>query len=248
VKHSRPTRYSWAPVIALALVAGTLLACDDGNRNATDASGFTQGPSISAADAERRLASIVLVLEDLGDGYRQDVARVITNDQAAHARADTAFANEQYEAWGQVLSYNVQFSRSTIRDAVNTPAHTRVMNNATIYNDADGAATAMVYLRALPVELLENILTNEGAGTRISDTSVQRDIAFPQRGDELYALRASGKATIDGRLTVAFVADTVFVRAGNINGAVTAVALGDTPDRAELERLVDRFVEKARAA
>jgi hypothetical protein len=106
----------------------------------------------------------------------------------------------------------------------------------------------MVYLRALPVELLENILTNEGAGTRISDTSVQRDIAFPQRGDELYALRASGKATIDGRLTVAFVADTVFVRAGNINGAVTAVALGDTPDRAELERLVDRFVEKARAA
>jgi hypothetical protein len=224
------------------------VACDNGNRNATDAAEVSSAPSIPQAEAQATLERAVLALEDLGDGYLQDVARVITNAQAAHARADTAAAGRQYEAWGQALSYNVQFSRETVRDAINTPAHTRVMNNATIYNDAEGARTALVYLRALPVELLENILTNDGTGARIADTQVQRGVAFPERGDELYALRTSGKATLSDRLTVSFVADTVFVRVGNINGAITAVALGDAPDRAELERLVDRFIEKARAA
>jgi hypothetical protein len=223
------------------------LACDDGNRHATDAASLDSAPSISRAVAEAQLREIVLTLDDLGDEYAQDVAGIVTNEQAAQARPDTAAAERQYEAWGQVLSYNVQFSRNALGDVLNTPQHARVMNNATIYNDAEGAATAMVYLRSLPVDLLENILTNEGAGARITDTQVQRDIPFPARGDELYALRASGKATIGDRLTISFVADAVFVRAGNVNGVIIAVALGDTPDRAGLERLVDRFVEKARA-
>jgi hypothetical protein len=73
-------------------------------------------------------------------------------------------------------------------------------------------------------------------------------MAFPSKGDESFAWRISGKATFEGGTTLNFIADTVFVRAGNISGSVTAVALGSPPDRAELERLVDRFVEKARAA
>jgi hypothetical protein len=190
----------------------------------------------------------MLTTEDFGDGYKQDVDRAITNAQAAKARPDTASAERQYEAWGQVLAHNVQFSPAVVRDVINTPAHARVMHTATIYNDAGGAATAMVYLRTLPVELLENILTSDGGATQISDTQVTRGVAFPFKGDEVYVLRTSGKAAISGRLTITFIADTVFVRAGNVNGAITALALGDTPDRAALLRLVDRFLAKVRAA
>jgi hypothetical protein len=238
-----------ALLISLASTTVAVTACDDGNRNAIGtAPPGTSAPAVSVVDAERRLEAVMLTADDLGGAYSKDASRWITNAQAAQARPDTAAAERQYEAWGQVLSYNVQFASDKLRDVVNTPLPARIMHNATIYNDTDGAGTAMVYLRALPLELLENILTNDGAGARIAGAQVQRDIAFPGRGDELYALRTSGKATISDRLTVSFIADTVFVRVGNLNGAITAVALGDAPDRAMLERLVDRFVEKARAA
>jgi len=234
-------------LILILLTALAVTACSEGNRNATDAASASI-PTISAREAEERLQQIMLTAEDVGEGYKQDIDRAITNAQAAKARPDTANAQRRYEAWGQVLARNVQFSLMAVRDAINTPAHVRVMHTATIYNDADGAATAMVYLRTLPVELLENILTSDGGATQISDTQVTRGVAFPPKGDEIYVLRTSGKATISGRLTISFVADTVFVRVGNVNGAITAVALGDTPDRAALERSVDRFLEKVRAA
>lgn len=220
-----------------------LTGCDDGNRNAIDAS----PAPVTAATAEARLRRIVLEASDAGAGYKQDAGHVQSNEQAARARPDTAAAMRQYETWGQVLAYNVQFSAPDIREAVFSSKLARVMNTATIFHDADGASAALIYVHALPPGLLEAVLTNEGAGTRISDTQVTKDIAFSEKGDESFAWRVSGKATFADGFSITFIADTVFVRAGAVNGSITGVTLGDAPDRAALERLVDRFIEKARA-
>jgi hypothetical protein len=231
----------------VSLAALAAASCSEGNRNATGAESMPTS-AVSEAEAKERLQQVMLTAPDVGDGYRKEIDRPITNAQAAQARPDTANAERQYEAWGQVLSHNVQFASENLRAVLNTSTHARVIHTATVFNDAGGAETAMVYLRALPVELLEQILTSDGGATQISDTQVTRGLDFPFKGDEIYVLRTSGKAAISGRLTISFIADTVFVRAGNVNGAITAVALGATPDRAALERLVDRFLEKVRAS
>ena len=236
-------------VIGIAITAAVLLTatgCDNGNRNATVASS-ARADSISISDAERRAREVILESEDIGPEYALDAERVQTNEQSARARPDTAAAIRQYEAWGQVLALNAQFSAPTLRGVAYSPQFARVMHTATIFHDADGASTALLYVRGLSPALLSDILTNEGAGTQISDTQVTKDIAFPAQGDESFAWRVSGKATFQSRENITFIADTVFVRAGNVNAAITAVSLGDAPDRTELERLVHRFVEKARA-
>jgi hypothetical protein len=232
--------------LAATLVAATMAACADGNRNVTDAED-APAASISATEAEALLMRVVLAPEDVGEGMREGTARLQTNDELAHARADTAFALDQYAAWGQVLSYAVQYDAATPRRLIDTGKFTRVSNTATVFQDVEGARTQLIYVRAQSEERLANAVTNDGAGTRIVDPQVTKDLPFPMKGDESFAWRISGKATFESGITLTFISDTVFVRAGNISGAVTAVALGNPPDRAALERLVDRFVEKARA-
>jgi hypothetical protein len=232
---------------AVLLLAGAAFAgCSDGNRNASDA-GSTPGPSIAVADAEALLTRVVLQPRDAGEGEWESSARVQTNEQLAEARADTDFARRQYAAWGQVLSYHVQYDATGARRLVNTGRFTRVSNTATLFQDTQGAATQLIYVRAQSEERLANAVTNDGPGTRIADARVTKDLPFPAKADESFAWRISGKATFEGGATLTFISDTVFVRVGNISGSVTAVALGSAPDRAELERLVDRFIAKARA-
>ncbi len=231
---SAPTRW-----VGALLAIAALAACGSGS--------YTNAPgALSPDQAEARLRSIVLDASDAGAGYTLDVSRVQTNEQAARARPDTAAAKEQHEAWGQALAYNVQFSAADIGAIVFSPRLARVMNTATIFTGADGASAALGYVRALSPDLLADALTNEGEGTRISDTQVAKDIAFAAKGDESFAWRVSGKATFADGFNISFIADTVFVRAGAVTGSITGVALGDAPDHAELERLVDRFIEKAR--
>lgn len=232
---------------ALAAFPMAFAGCSDGNRNATDARSTPRAASITIAEAEAALLRIVLTPDDAGEGFREGAARAQTNEQLAEARADTAFALDQYAAWGQVLSYHVQHDAQAPPRLVNTGRLARLTNTATVFQDGDGASTQLVYVRAQSEERLANAVTNDGPGTRIADAQVTKDLAFPAKGDESFAWRISGKATFEGGVTLTFISDTVFVRVGNITGAVMAVALGGPPDRAELERLVDRFVEKARA-
>ncbi len=235
----RRTFSATGTLLAIAL----LTACDDGNRNAIGAPVVP----VTVTDAEARLRRIVLEASDLGTGYTLDIGRAQSNEHAARARPDTAAAMRQYETWGQVLAYNVQFSAPDLRALVFSSKLARIMNTATIFVDGGGASSALMYVRALPSDLLEDVLTNEGAGTRISDTQVTKDIAFAAKGDESFAWRVSGKATFADGSSINFIADTIFVRTGAVNGSITGVALGAPPDHAELGRLVDRFIEKARA-
>lgn len=234
---------------SFALCGSVLAACADGNRNTTDG-GASPAVSISASEAEALLIRVVLGQDDVdgtGSGLRAVSARAQTNDQLAQARADTAFALDQYAAWGQVLSYSVQYNAGNVQRLVDSGRFTRVSNTATIFQDAEGARTQLIYARAQSEERLANAVTNDGPGTRIADAQVTKDLAFPAKGDESFAWRIAGKATFESGITLNFISDTVFVRAGNISGVVTAVALGSPPNRDALERLVDRFVEKARA-
>jgi hypothetical protein len=233
--------------LLVAVTLFTLAACESGNRYATEPATPSAKPAISPADAEAQLQRIVLRAADIGGEYTRDVPRVQTNEQAAKARPDTAAALRQYEAWGQILAYNVQYGAPPGRDLVSSTKFARVMNTATLFEDADGASTALIAIRALPETLVENFLLNEAAGTKVSETQVTKGIGFPSAGDESFAWRVSGKATFADGFTTTFIADTVFVRAGSVTGAVTVVSLGQAPDRAGLERLVDRFIERARA-
>lgn len=177
----------------------------------------------------------------------QERAAAHTNDDLAQSRPDSENARAQYTDWGQVLEYNVQYSAPVDSDLVFNGKIARVMNTATLFAAPDGAAAALAYTRGLPPSTVANFLVNDGAGVKITDTQVVKDIAFPAKGDESFAWRLTGKATFADGLTVTFVADAVFVRAGRINGNVTAVAFGQAPKRDDLVALVDTFVERAKA-
>jgi hypothetical protein len=75
-----------------------------------------------------------------------------------------------------------------------------------------------------------------------------KDIDFPAKGDESFAWRLSGKAVFADGFTINFVADAVYVRVGRVTGNVTAVALGQAPDRAALVALIDKFIARVKAA
>ncbi len=226
--------------IALAVM---LAACGGGSPpKATPAP-----PTVTSADAEARLRQIVLRSDDVGAEYTTSAARLLTNDDAAQARPDTENARKQYADWGQALQYNVQYAAPVNAQLVFNGKVARVMNTATIFQTIDGATAALAYIRGLSPALVANFLVNESAGTKITDTQVVKDIGFDPKGDDSFAWRLSGKATFAGGFTVNFVADTVWVRAGRVSGNVTAVALGEAPQRDLLTRLVDTFVARARA-
>ena len=225
-------------IVACALPV--MAACGGGSTSATSQPG--------ASDAEAWLARVVLAPGDLAPGYTADVARSITNEDAAKARPDTESARQQYADWGQVLAYNVQFGAPASADLVFTGTAARVMNTATLYRDPDGASAELASVGELAPQVVADFLVNDGAGTKISETQVIKIADFPAQGDESFAWRLSGKAVFADGFTVNFVADAVYVRIGRVMGNVTAVALGEPPERARLTQLVDTFVSRVQAA
>jgi hypothetical protein len=122
------------------------------------------------------------------------------------------------------------------------------MNTASLFQTPEGASAALAFISDLAAPTVANFLVNDAEGTKISDTQVVKDISFPAKGDESFGWRLTGKATFTNGFTVTFVADTVWVRAGRVNGNVTAVAFGQAPNREDLVRLVDQFVGRAETA
>lgn len=230
-------------LVALVVLALATTACGGGSATSDAASA-----RISDAGAEALLAQTVLQPADLGAGFTQESARAGTNEDAAKARPDTDKARQQYADWGQVLQYNVQYAAAASTGLVFNAKIARVMNTATYYETPDGPRAALAYTRDLPPNTVANFLISESAGTKITDTQVVKDIAFPSKGDDSFAWRLTGKAVFENGFTVAFVADSIFVRVGRITGNVTAVALGQAPDRAAVTALVDAYIAHARAA
>lgn len=224
------------PVLAVAsLAVSAAIACGDGNAS----------PAYSA-DSERMLRAVMLREDDIGDGYVRDLASVQTNEATASARPDTENAREQYRRWGQLLSFDVQFSPPAGADLVYTGRIARIMNQATLFANDGGASASLAFTRGLSPSVIANVLVNDGAGAKISETQALKDRPFPAKGDESFAWRLSGKATFPDGSVTAFVADAIFLRAGRFAGNIIAVGLGQQPDQAKLERMVDRFVEHIR--
>jgi hypothetical protein len=229
-------------IACFGLAASAITACNGGPA-ATPAT----SPTTSVANARAVLEQIVLQAADAGPGFAQESAGAQTNDDLAGARPDSDAAHQQYADWGQVLQYNVQYSAPVTADLVFSGKIARVMNTATLFASPEGASTALAYIRDLASSTVANFLVNDVDGTKISDTQVVKDIAFPSKGDESYAWRLTGKATFGDGFTVTFVADALFVRAGRVDGNVTAVAFGQAPKRDDLIALADKFVGRARA-
>jgi hypothetical protein len=230
-------------LVALATFCALATGCGGNSSNAS----ATQPTSMSAAEAESRLKQIVLQPADAGADFTQDQAAAETNDDLARARPDTESARAQYAGWGQTLQYNVQHSTPITPDLVFSGKIARVMNTATLFQSPEGATSALAFIRDLAAPTVANFLVNDAVGTKISDTQVVKDIAFPAKGDESFGWRLTGKATFADGFTVTFVAETVFVRSGRVNGNVTAVAFGQAPKRDDVIALVDTFVERAKA-
>ena len=236
MRHAHNVRFL---AIALILICAIATACTSSSNNNT-----TQ---ISPAAAETQLKQIVLQPADAGADFTQDQATAQTNADLAKARPDTDGARSQYADWRQVLQYNVQYSAPVAPDLVFSGKVARVTNTATLFAAPDGATTALAYTRDLAAATVANFLVNEAGGTKITDTQVVKDIEFPAKGDESFAWRITGKATFPDGFTVTFVAEAIFVRAGRVNGNVTAFAFGQAPKRDDVIALVDKFVERAEA-
>jgi hypothetical protein len=230
-------------VVTLVLLALAASACS----GSSAAKPPTATATITPAQAEAQLKQIVLQPADVGSGYTQDASRALTNNDAANARPDTAQALRQYADWGQVLAYNVGYSAPPAPGLVFNAKTARITNSATLFTAPTGAAAALAYIQGLPSATIANFLINEGAGTKISDTQVVKELDFPSVGDQSFAWRVSGKATFTNGFSVNFVADAVFMRIGRVDGSVLATALGAAPERDQLEAFVQKFVQNARA-
>ncbi len=233
------------PLLLSLMLVPALIACSGGGDDTPPTP--TPRPQLTAAEAEPVLKRISLLATDIGTDYEQPVARYQTNDEAAAARPDSDNARQQFEDWGQVLTYNVQYAAPPTADLLFNAKTARMMNTATLFGGDDGASQSLAFLRSLPEDVVADFISGGDAGTMLSDTRVLKDIEFAPKGDESFAWRVSGKATFTGGFTVNYVADVVFVRSGNITGNVTTVALGQAPKRAELEKLIDTFLARAAA-
>jgi len=228
---------------AVLVAAIALAACSSGSAKTPTATA-----TLTPQQAETKLKAIVLQAADIGPDFTQDVGRAISNQVAARARPDTDQAMRQYAEWGQVLAYNVQYSTRPSAGLVFNAQTARVTNTATLFNSPAGATAALAYTRDLPPQTIADFLVNEGAGTKITDTQVVKELDVPAKGDESFAWRVSGKATFTNGFAVTFISDIVFVRVGRIAANVQTLALGAAPQRDQLLKLVDTFVARARAA
>ena len=238
------TRAAMAISVCVLTASPIAMACGSG----ASSGARTETAGISFSVAEGRLKQIALQPAEAGAEFTQDQALIQTNDELAKARPDTEKARQQYADWGQVLQYNVQYSAPVAPDLVFSGKIARVMNTASLFQTPEGASAALAFIRDLAAPTVANFLVNDAEGTKISDTQVVKDISFPAKGDESFGWRLTGKATSTNGFTVTFVADTVFVRAGRVNGNVTAVAFGQAPKRGEVIGLVDQFVGREKAA
>lgn len=237
-----------AATIALLVLPLAVLAVACGGGDDDPAPTPTAEPTLSAAAAETAIEAILLKGSDLGDDYTQDAESCQSNEDAALARPDTDNARTQFEEWGQVLACNAQFAAPPSADLIINAKTARMMNTVTLFRTPEGATEALTFLRDLPPEIVETLLDEGDGATQLSDTVVTKDIEFTPRGDELFAWRVAGKATLPDGLLINYVADVVHVRSGSTTGSIITVALGQPPDRAELEGLVDLFLTRAAAA
>lgn len=232
--------------VALILLAALLGACNgDGDAPPTP----TPQPTIDAAQAERMLGSVLLQQDDIGADYERALDRTMSNEEAAAARPDADNARAQFEAWERVLGREVQFNAPASADLLFQNKTARLINTATLFTSADGASASLTFVRALPEDAVAAFVQQpaEGGGT-LSETRVDKDIAFEAVGDESFAWRITGKFTFPDGFSVNYAADAVFLRIDRIAGSVITIALGQPPDRAQLESLVGTFAESARAA
>jgi len=231
----------------LILLAALLAACNGDGDGAPPTP--TPEPTIDAAQAGRLLDSMVLRQDDIGAEYERALDRTTTNEQAALLRPDTANARQQFQAWGRVLGRDVQYNAPASAELLFQNKTARLNNSATLYTTADGASASLVFVRALPEEAVAAFIQQpgEGGGT-LSETRVEKDIAFSAVGDESFAWRITGKFTFPDGFTVNYVADALFLRVDRVAGSVITIALGQPPDRAQLEALAGTFVENVRAA
>lgn len=233
-------------LMAAGLATFALAACSSGDGDDAPPTA-TPRPAMTEAQARTFLAAVALKADDIGTDYKQEVARYQTNEEAAAARPDTDNARTQFEEWGQILSYNVQYAAPPTADLLFNAKTARMMNTATVFETPAGASSSLEFLRSLPEDIVADFVSGGDGGTVLSDTRVQKDIEFAAKGDESFAWRVSGKATLAGGFVVNYVADVVFVRSGSVNGNVTTVALGQAPQRAELEKLIDTFLARIAA-
>ena len=229
-------------LIALTIAALALAACSGDGGDDTPP---TPTPRAAMTEAEARtfIETVSLTGTDIGADYTQAVDRCQTNDEAAAARPDTENARSQFEEWGQVFACNVRWDAPPNADLLFNAKTAQMMNSVTVFESPEGATASLEFFRALPEDIVSDFITG-GDSSALSDTRVQKDIEFTPKGDESFAWRVSGKATLEGGFVVNYVADVVFVRSGEINGNVTTVALGQAPDRTELEGLVDTFLAR----
>lgn len=228
-----------ALIAALAVIT-TAVACSGGDD--TPPTPTPRAP-LTQDEARAFIDTVSLTGSDIGADYTQAVDRCQTNDEAAAARPDTENARTQFEEWGQVFTCNVRWDAPPNADLLFNAKTAQMMNSVTVFESPEGATASLEFFRALPEDIVADFITG-GDSSALSDTRVQKDIEFAPKGDASFAWRVSGKATLDGGFVVNYVADVVFVRAGEVNGNVTTVALGQAPDRTELEGLVDTFLAR----
>jgi hypothetical protein len=225
----------------IALVAGALLvACSGGPAGTAGAT--------SRGDAERLLRSAALAPADAGGGFSVESTRFIGNEDAAAARPDSENARRQHAGWGRVLALETQLAGPAAADSLYSGRVVRVVQTSTLYETADGASAALSYTRDLRSSIVEGFLTNDGAGTKLDDVQLTRDLVPPDAGDESFAWRISGVATFETGQTVSIIADAAFIRAGRMTTTVMAVALASEPRAGALDALAVRAAEKMRAA
>jgi len=253
-----PPRYA-ALLAGLALLAVLLAACggDDEGEPAATSVAPSPTPAPAGSTAEERdvagpiLMAAALLAEDLPEGFTFDEEKFLTNEEAVDEELDYpgAATLEDYNRWGQILQYEVTYSRAT--PPTLTGATLSMQVTTVLYRDSAGADESFDFLRqqtsdAEYIKAQEQESAEEGQDIRDLEVS---PISFAGVGEDRMAFEVTytmHDPDLDRDLD--FVSQLIAVRRGRAIGALIVRAVGSPHPVEEVEDLARKLDERMKDA
>jgi len=243
---------------AFGVVAVVLAACGGGDEDEPTPAGATSpaaapiGPTAEErAAAEPLLKAAALLAEDLPEGFTFAEERFVTNEQSIAEQLNYSGAPtlEDLNRWGQILEYEVTYSREV--PSIPTDATLYLEVTTSLYRDSAGADENFEFVRRQttdPEYAEAQEQESAEAGQDIRDVEIS-PISFASVGEDRMAfeLRFTTYNSSLGK-DLNYVAQLIGVRRGRAIGTLQVLAVGSPHAVEELEDLAHTLDERMKAA
>jgi hypothetical protein len=246
---------------AVVMAIFALAACGGEEETEPAATGTALAPSptpgpTAPTTQERNAAGPILMAaallaEDLPEGFTFDEEKFLTNEEAVDEELDYpgAATLEDYNRWGQILQYEVTYSRAT--PPTLTGATLSMQVTTILYGDSAGADESFEFLRQQTsdpeyIKAVERDFAEEGQDVRDLEVS---PISFASVGEDRMAFEVTftmHDPDLDRDLD--FVAQFIAIRRDRAIGALIVRAVGSPHPVEEVEDLARTLDERMKNA